>query len=92
MLDAFEPKIIAESAFQAGQDADKWISVDERLPEYDCLVLCEEERCGTRQHVARVDKCGGFFTVGNRFAFDMPKVTHWQPLPPATEEINHEYT
>ena len=59
-------------------DKNGWISVDERLPEGNCLVYLEEETLGSRVHSASYDS--NVEIIGGYFHFDMPKVTHWQPL------------
>jgi hypothetical protein len=62
----------------------QWISVEDiPLPDSgDCLVYLEgrlgreDER---RYHVANCHE--NVTVVGNHFILDMPKVTHWRPLP-----------
>lgn len=56
-----------------------WISVEDRLPEGDCLVYIEEEALGLRIHAATYHKNLAY--IGGHFHFDMPAVTHWMPLP-----------
>lgn len=58
----------------------EWISVEDKLPEGDCLVWVEDDgHAGCRFHIANCHK--SVTVVGNHFSFDMPKITHWQPLP-----------
>lgn len=57
----------------------EWISVEDRQPEGMCLVFLEEERAHSRIHAAKFK--GSLAIVGGHFAFDMPKITHWMPLP-----------
>ena len=62
----------------------EWISVEDRLPEGECLVYLAETRLG-RVHSANYD--AGVPTIGFGFAFDAPAVTHWMPLPePPTDK------
>ena len=57
----------------------EWISVEDRLPEGNCLVYLEKKESFHRIHTACY---GGSVTIiAGRFDFDMPKVTHWMPLP-----------
>jgi len=59
----------------------EWISINDELPEGDCLVYLEPDGHGTaRMHTASYHP--NLTTIGNHFSFDMPKVTHWRPLPP----------
>lgn len=56
-----------------------WISVDERKPEGLCLVYLTESALRSRFHVALYSEKVAI--IGGHFAFDMPKPTHWMPLP-----------
>jgi len=57
----------------------EWISVKERLPEESCIVFLEEPESDRQVYTAHYHK--NIVEIGGRFAFDMPKVTHWMPLP-----------
>lgn len=64
-----------------------WISVKDRLPEPFTDVL------GWRGYRAHVVRCAGNYegngigwtTSSNGLSFDIEKITHWMPLPPAPE-------
>lgn len=56
-----------------------WISVEDEAPKGKCLVLLEEVALHNVMHTAIFEE--NFQVVGGYFAWDMPKVTHWQPLP-----------
>ena len=64
-----------------------WISVETELPKGRCLVFVESKKGSegrNRMHVAVYHK--NIDIVGNLFAFDMPPVTHWMPLPEPPKE------
>lgn len=67
------------AAYRAAEHADKWVSVNDRLPETERTVLC----CTTngKAFVARYDfKWDRWRTSGT------VDITHWMPLPaPAAE-------
>lgn len=70
----------AEALYNAGYRKQEWISVDERLPEPQKLVLCIWERCDERTYgFARYQREDVWY-VSNE---GMPRVTHWMPLPEA---------
>ncbi len=64
----------------------EWISVKDKLPPNDYLVLCFKEHIGCNSlsfymGKGRVMK-KGFWRVGDDgYAVKEPKVTHWMPLP-----------
>jgi len=62
----------------------EWIKVeDEPQPKCNHLVLLEDgEVHGAR--TTGVDGC--VLVIGSYFSFDMPKVTHWMPLPEPPQE------
>lgn len=46
------------------------------------LFYLEEARQHSRVHIGYIHQTG-ISVIGGLFAFDMPKPTHWMPLPPA---------
>lgn len=68
-----------ETLYNAGYRKQEWISVEERLPQPQKLVLCIWERGDDRNNYgfARY-QMGGVWYVSNE---GMPRVTHWMPLP-----------
>lgn len=82
ILDTPEKKREIEAMITEGMKAmDKWISVDERLPEDDHRVLVA---CRTKKGVQAVNLAyywnGTWHGQGS-----MAGVTHWMPLPPVPE-------
>ena len=71
----------AERAVEAGYVKQEWISVDERLPKPNKLVLCiwKREGDGWNYGFARYQRENVWY-VSNE---GMPRVTHWMPLPEA---------
>jgi hypothetical protein len=72
----------AEEIYNAGyRKQSEWISVNERLPEPQKLVLCIWERVndGWNYGFARYQREDVWY-VSNE---GMPRVTHWMPLPEA---------
>lgn len=59
-----------------GQD---WINVEDEKPRGRCLVYLECEVAMSIMHTAYFDD--DVEIVGNFFAWDMPKILFWQPLP-----------
>ena len=59
------------AAYKQGQQ-DKWISVEERLPEPGQRVLCHSD-VGSDRIIAYLSIASGFPS----------EVTHWMPLPPS---------
>jgi hypothetical protein len=86
------------SAMQGG-DVMEWISVDERLPEYDRVVLIcryNNHNKETRQLIVSYAMRSSTDSAGEHWhelTFDMLSIwvspTHWMPLPdpPAVEEV-----
>jgi hypothetical protein len=68
------------------EDIPKWISVEERMPDYDGKYLCfvdEKEPCGAeykRQYILS-NHCNIWVTNKNT-----TKVSHWMPLPEPPKE------
>ncbi len=68
----------------------KWISVEDRPPEGECLVYVAKDITGSRIHAgsfsynAKTNR--GIDIIGGHFRFDMPTVTHWMPLPEPPKE------
>ena len=56
-----------------------WISVENEKPPGRCLVVLSEEVSQNIMHTACFN--GNIEIVGGAFSWDMPNVTHWQPLP-----------
>lgn len=61
----------------------EWISVKDEKPNGACLVLLEEMTLHNIMHTAVFEN--DFQVVGGRFVWDMPRVTHWMPLPSPPE-------
>jgi hypothetical protein len=80
--------LVAENARLKEQA--RWIPVDEKPPQGACLVFIEEEIFRSKVHAGSFsynpDTKKGVDLVAAHFAFDMPKVTHWRPLPDTPEE------
>ena len=55
-----------------------WISVEDRLPEGDCLVFIQKDDVHP-MHTASYHP--NVTIIGGLFAFDRDPVTHWMPLP-----------
>lgn len=73
------------------KERERWINVEERLPEPMEWVLC---RCRDgRARILRYDHVidNWDFTVldGHGYAFPREIVTHWRPLPEEPEEVEH---
>lgn len=70
----------------------KWISVEEQLPEHDKPVIIRIKRMPGVVYYAVATRDDGFssgwITNDEDFNSDWgsPKVTHWMPLPEASEE------
>ena len=69
----------AEQAERGG-----WIPAGDKPPVGQCLVYLEKALLGLRIHTADYRQNVTF--IAGHFSHDLPKVTHWQPLPPAPEE------
>lgn len=69
--------------YNAGYTADKWISVEDRLPEKDGMYLIFSPYTNKEGGIVY---CNRFLTKGNPIfppnSFEsISKITHWQPLP-----------
>lgn len=63
-------------------DRDKWISVDERLPEVDIDVWCaSKDRVMLRSYRGYKDHSGNYLFINYDNPFGDREITHWQPLP-----------
>lgn len=67
----------------------EWISVEDRLPEYDEEVLIFDGRISAAIYTPRDNECDGFMgegldSYGNAYFYD--DVTHWMPLPEPPKE------
>ena len=73
-------KKINESIKAWNTRKDDWVSVENEPAKGDCLVQLEPRHNEEPEmHVAKYHK--NIVNIGNHFEFDMPKVTHWHPLP-----------
>ena len=71
---------IADDLIAGGVTVQKWISVDDRLPEekVNCIVHYKHAYCDNDDYWA----IGICFYDGEKFQFNSAyKVTHWMPLP-----------
>ena len=78
-LGGLEEKI-AEHLITNGVTVQKWVSVDDRLPEekVNCIVHYKHDYCNNDGYWA----IGFCFYDGEKFRIDLGyKVTHWMPLP-----------
>lgn len=84
-----EVKVFVESQQQEIErlKGDRWISVEDRLPEGKCLVWLKEKTLDRNIHSA-VFSDDGINYVGSYFEWDMKHnpITHWQPLPTEPKE------
>lgn len=91
----FQQKRIDE--LQAKEKNNGWISVDERLPEFGVAVLAGHFAGKTFHfhYYERFDDADGWLWArysGDLFSEpqiddDYSYITHWQPLPPAPEQV-----
>lgn len=65
-------------------EPEKWISVKHRLPDYQKEVLICVLGKVTGKPFYKVD----MYTIDKGWRLTSGEVTHWQPLPPATNETN----
>lgn len=74
-LRQYEPTL---NASKDTNDGDKWVSVDERLPEEEGKYIV----CTAKNAVY----CAKYHAKGKFFGTDMhTHITHWMPLPPCPE-------
>lgn len=69
-------------------ELDKWISVEERLPDFEgaCLCMRKSYVCPGMRHqeIMYVDE-NGFYNIDDVYA-EPGNVTHWRPLPEPPKE------
>ena len=83
-IDALPEK--ANSEPEEGMDDNGWISVEERLPEPDTLVLAYTSADGryvASYHEETILAAAHWWFLG---LTPMGEVTHWRPLPPPPEQ------
>ena len=78
-IESFED-FIADGVLSAGYHKQEWISVKDRLPKPNKLVLCWwQSGDGEKEHYGFATfQSHGVWYVSNE---GMPEVTHWMPLP-----------
>lgn len=74
-------------AEQQGAEQDRWIAVEERLPDNDLYVLTFG-KSGIR--LGKYHKGSGIWSVSGIYYETPPSVFHWQPLPPLPQSPNKE--
>ena len=76
-----------EKGFSDGLNSDKWVSVQERLPEIGQNVLIYYPKWdGDEIQVAKLEADGMMFDICGEFNIGIGVVTHWQPLPEMPRE------
>ena len=76
-----------EQGYSDGLDADKWISIKERLPEKGQSVLIYYPKWdGDEIQVAKLEPDGIMFDICGEFNIGIGCITHWQPLPAMPRE------
>lgn len=78
-------EIIADGLIANGVTVQKWVSVNDRLPEEkaNCIVHYKHAYCNNDDYWA----IGICFYDGEKFQMDWSyKVTHWMPLPKPSKE------
>ena len=70
------------NGYNAGYNADKWISVEDRMPDEDCKCLVF-----TKDGITNIDY---YYNRENAFGFRSWKVTHWMPLPEPPKEVTED--
>jgi hypothetical protein len=74
--------VIADNLIAHGVTVQEWISVKDRLPEYDQVVLCYKDDRGVRigKHMPETyaDGVVAFKDLARDYVFG---ATHWTPLP-----------
>lgn len=72
----------------AALERDRWISVEERLPDFEgaCLCMRKSYVCPGMRHqeIMYVDE-NGFYNIDDVYA-EPGNVTHWRPLPEPPKE------
>ena len=59
----------------------KWISVNDRLPEYDKWGLVTDGTYVQEGRREKTDSSGEHWQVRNAVTIESKKITHWMPLP-----------
>lgn len=79
---------------QAELDADKWIRVEDRLPEmYQRVLIKADSSCVAGREPKPVNNedldigCDWVWAVVNDSYYDSHMVTHWRPLPEPPKEL-----
>lgn len=76
-----------EKGFSDGLNSDKWVSIQERLPEIGQNVLIYYPKWdGDEIQVAKLEADGMMFDICGEFNIGIGAVTHWQPLPEMPRE------
>lgn len=87
-----EDDFTAGAEWAAGEmEKDKWISVEDRLPEYgeEANVLTKDGRVTSLARFKRYEEAETYYWDNNygQGNVHLPEaITHWQPLPPKTEQ------
>ena len=79
--DHTEDEYIADTLLDNGVTVQKWISVDDRLPETGGYVVCIAKRNPFSRFmpmVARIKKNGWVNPITEQYILE---VTHWMPIP-----------
>ena len=76
------PKLILEQSFYAGFEfAQRWISIEEELPDTECqdvvLVKTDNESYATAYYHGEKS---GFIIYGDDAYCDFGSITHWRPI------------
>ena len=77
----------ADRLIANGVTVQEWIPVNDRLPEVGRYVVCIAKRNPFSRFmpmVARIEKNGWVNPITEQY---ISEVTHWMPLPPATEDM-----
>lgn len=78
----FKPYDRIYNAHLAGQNCDKWVKVEDRLPEIYTEVLAWNSR---KEFMSVASYYEGYWHYSDSFD-TLADITHWQPLPKAPKE------